>query len=53
VPLDVQGAVDTLYERYRYDTAIDYRTPPPLPLLSPADCAWAAERIAAWRASST
>ncbi len=53
VPLDVQGAVDTLYERYRYDTAIDYRTPPPLPLLSPTDAAWAAERIATWQESST
>ena len=49
VPLDLQEVVDTVYTRYRYDTAIDYEAEPPLPAFSPADARWLRERIAAWR----
>ena len=49
VPLDLQETVDTVYTRYRYDTAIDYEAEPPLPAFSPADARWIRERIAAWR----
>ena len=47
--LDLQRAVGTLYDRYRYDTAIDYREPPPSPPLSEDDARWLRERIAAWQ----
>ena len=49
VPLDLQEAVETVYDRYRYDTAIDYAGALPPPSLSEADASWANERIAAWR----
>jgi hypothetical protein len=49
VPLSLQEAVDTVYTRYRYDTAIDYEADPPLPAFSPADARWIHERTAAWR----
>ncbi len=52
VPLDLQEAVETVYDRYRYDTAIDYAGAPPLPSLSEADMLWANERIVAWRQAS-
>lgn len=48
VPLSLQEAVDTVYTRYRYDTAIDYEAEPPLPAFSPADVRWIRARIAAW-----
>ncbi|GAC1395162.1 MAG: hypothetical protein NVSMB65_14150 [Chloroflexota bacterium] len=47
--LDLQEAVETLYERYRYDAALDYGEAPPPPPLSAEDAAWCEERIAAWR----
>jgi hypothetical protein len=47
VPLSLQEAVDTVYTRYRYDTAIDYDAEPPLPAFSPDDARWVRERIAA------
>jgi hypothetical protein len=49
VPLDLQTAVATLYDRYAYDVILDYTQPPPAPPLLEADAAWAAERVAAWR----
>ena len=49
VPLDLQEAVETVYERYRYDAGIDYAEDLPAPPLRAADAAWAHERVAAWR----
>lgn len=49
VPLNLQEAVDTVYARYRYDTAIDYEAEPPLPAFSPADARWIRERIVVWQ----
>lgn len=48
VPLDLQGAVDTVYDRYRYDTGIEYDEDPPLPPLAAADSHWLHERVGAW-----
>jgi len=45
VPLDLQAAVETVYERFRYDAAIAYNAAPPMPPLSPDDAAWATERV--------
>ena len=39
-PLDLQLAVDHLYQSGRYDGWLDY-SKPPLPPLDPADEAWA------------
>ena len=47
--LDLQQAVETLYDRYRYDTAIEYDGPPPSPPLPDADARWLRERIAVWQ----
>jgi len=52
VPLDLQEAVEIVYDRYRYDTAIDYADTPPPPPLNSTDASWANERIAAWRQAS-
>jgi hypothetical protein len=48
VPLDLQEAVELVYERYRYDAGIDYAEDAPPPLRK-ADAAWVGERVAAWR----
>jgi hypothetical protein len=50
VPLDLQAAIETMYERYGYEAIIDYAADPPSPPLDPDDAAWAAERIRRWRA---
>jgi hypothetical protein len=50
VPLDLQAAVETVYDRYRYDTVIDYSEEPP-PSLWAADALWLRERIDAWRSA--
>ncbi len=52
VPLDLQEAVETVYDRYRYETAIDYAGAPSPPSLSEADASWTDERIAVWRQAS-
>lgn len=49
IPLDLQAAVETIYNRYRYDTAINYAVDPPPPALSAAQTTWARDRIAAWQ----
>jgi uncharacterized protein DUF4058 len=49
VPLDVQAALNTLYDEARYALTLDYDQPPPEPPLSEADAAWAAECITRWR----
>ena len=51
VPLDLQAALDSAYAEARYDDQLSYQSAPPPPKLLPADQAWAAARIAAWRAS--
>jgi Protein of unknown function (DUF4058) len=51
VPLRVQDAFEATYAAARYDDQVDYQGAPPLPLLSPADEAWARGRIAEWRAA--
>jgi hypothetical protein len=48
VPLDLQEVVGTVYDRYRYDTGIDYADDPPSPPLRAADARWLRERIVAW-----
>jgi hypothetical protein len=40
VPLDLQAALTTVYDRYHYDTAIDYTGDPPPPPLDDAAMAW-------------
>jgi len=49
VPLDLQEVVGQVYDRYRYDTGIDYTEEPPAPPLREADVAWMRERVAVWR----
>jgi len=40
VPLDLGAAVASVYERGAYGAQIDYRQPPPSPLLTDAETAW-------------
>ena len=49
VLLDLQAAFDTLYDTYNYDREIRYVAALARPL-SADDAAWAAERIARWKA---
>ena len=48
VPLPLQEAVETLYDRFRYDTGIDYAGEPLPPALNDADAAWLRGRLASW-----
>jgi hypothetical protein len=48
VPLDLQPAFAAVYDGLRYDLAVDYTRPAPVPLRG-TDEAWAEERILAWR----
>jgi Protein of unknown function (DUF4058) len=50
VPLNIQTALNTLYDEARYTLTLDYNQPPPEPALSEEDAAWAAACIASWRA---
>lgn len=49
VAVDLQESLTRTYERY-YAGRMDYREAPPLPRLQPADDAWVAGRLRAWRA---
>lgn len=49
VPLDLQAVLNDAYHEARYDAQLAYQGAPPAPALAPADAAWAAARIAAWR----
>ena len=49
--LDLQAALNSVYERARYADEIDYTQPVPPPPLRPADAAWAAERVREWLAA--
>ena len=42
VEIDLNAAVAAVYERGAYEIRIDYRQPPPPPVLSPEDQAWVA-----------
>ncbi|HMO59901.1 MAG TPA: DUF4058 family protein [Roseiflexaceae bacterium] len=52
VPLDLQAAFASAYAEARYNDQMSYTGVPPQPPLVPADAAWAAARIDAWRKSS-
>lgn len=49
VPLNLQAALDTIYDEARYSLTLNYDEPPPEPALRQEDAAWAAERVRAWR----
>jgi hypothetical protein len=48
VPLDVQAALDTVYDEARYALTINYAEAPPEPPLPDADTAWLADRVRTW-----
>jgi len=50
VVLDLSAALEEAYARGAYDVRAGYPEAP-APPLAPADAAWAAERVAAWRAA--
>jgi hypothetical protein len=50
VPLDLQKALDEVYERARYAEQIDYTGPIPSPPLPPADAQWAQDQVRRWLA---
>lgn len=50
VELDLQAALNSAYDGFSYDLAVDYNQPPRMPL-GPAEAAWAQERLRAWRAA--
>ena len=49
VPLDLQAAIDALFERYDYADWLDYDSPPPAPSLTAADARWTDDCIRRWR----
>jgi Protein of unknown function (DUF4058) len=49
VPLDVQQALDTIYDEARYGLTLNYDAPPPAPSLSSPDTAWLEGCVRAWR----
>lgn len=49
--LDLQAALEMVYDRARYADEIDYTQPVPPPALRPADTGWVTERVHAWLAS--
>jgi hypothetical protein len=51
VALDLQLALDLLFERYRYAELLDYAAPPPAPPFVPADARWIAEQVRQWQAA--
>ncbi len=48
--LDLQAALNSVYDRAHYADEIDYTQAVPPPTLRPADTAWAAERVQQWLA---
>jgi len=50
VPLDLQNALATAYDRARYADMTDYDGPVPYPPLKPADQAWVERTLEPWRA---
>lgn len=51
VPLDLQAAIETLFERYRYAELIDYNGPPPAPGFALDDARWVAMQVQRWQAT--
>jgi hypothetical protein len=51
VALDLQAAVDLLFERYRYAELLNYDAPPPAPALQWDDARWVGEHVARWWAA--
>jgi hypothetical protein len=51
VLLDVQAALNQIYDRGHYADQIDYTEAIPQPPLRPADAAWAAARVREWLAA--
>ncbi len=49
--LDLGAILADIYARGTDDLRLDYTQAPPPPRLAPADAAWAAQQIAAWRAA--
>jgi hypothetical protein len=49
VPLDLQRALDTIYDESDYPLTLNYGQPPPEPPLSEEDAAWAATCVERWR----
>ena len=49
VPLDLQLALTSVYDTFRYDRTIDYARPPEVPLRTPEEVAWVEERLRPWR----
>jgi hypothetical protein len=52
VQLDLQAALNNLYDALRYDLSLDYSRPPEIPL-SETDAGWAATMLREWRATSS
>lgn len=48
-PLDVQQALNTIYDEARYSLTLNYNEPPPPPALASPDRAWVENCIRAWR----
>jgi hypothetical protein len=49
VPLDLQAALDTVYDEADYALTLNYDEPPPDPPLPEADVTWAREQVRNWR----
>jgi hypothetical protein len=49
VPLDVQQALDTIYDEAQYGLTLNYDRPPPPPSLSLQDMAWVEDCVHSWR----
>ncbi len=52
VQLDLQAALNNLYDALRYDLSLDYSRPPEIPL-GEADAGWAAEVLRAWQTANS
>jgi hypothetical protein len=51
VPLNLQTAFETMYQRAHYADALDYEESIPLPRLQSADAAWVEEQVQTWLAA--
>ena len=49
VPLDLQAAIEALFERYRYAELLNYSGPPPAPGISLGDASWVAQLVRRWQ----